>query len=391
MQKVIDVHTEEFGSQPEIVVKSPCLFDIMGERAWFFNDESLSMAVDMPLYVALSKRTDNVLRFYYYQQKERKKIPLSITKLRKEDKLANTVKAVLLGYENLGYKFSGFDVTFYSELLPNVGLGITNSFKVATAFAIKKLLKIRGNDTLLLQVLEFADKQFFDTGFFVSDVNTILFSKKNSCVLTTNAGKSYEVLPFNYKGMSIILTDAKIPRASMWNENSIFTEQNKKLLACLKIQRNSKIIYEDSLSEINDVFSRLTEDTRRRLISLMKENQTLLDGVDALRNSNFNRFAKSVNKSHELMRDAYSISCPEIDWLVKRVQELDLNNLPNVSTCSRITGRDFAHFTFSIMKDEFVESYMQKLQDYERIFGFHPTTYIVHPSEGISVMKDTGV
>jgi galactokinase len=90
------------------------------------------------------------------------------------------------------------------------------------------------------------------------------------------------------------------------------------------------------------------------------------------------------------MRDSYSISCPEIDWLVKRVQEFDLNNLPNITSCSRITGRDFAHFTYSIMKDEYVEPYMQKIQDYERIFGFHPTTYIVHPSDSISVVKDNG-
>lgn len=390
MKKVIDVHTEEFGSQPEIVVKAPCLFDIMGERSWFFDDETLSMAIDLPVYVALSKRTDNVLRFYYYQQNERKKIPLSITKPRKEDKLANIVKAILLGYANLGHSFTGFDVTFYSEILPSVGLGVNNAFKVATAFAIKKLFKIRGSDSFIIQILEFADRQYFDTDFYVSDVNTILFSKKNSCVLTTNAGKSCEVLPFNFKGMSIVLTDAKVPRASMWCEDSIFTEQNKKLLASLKTSRNSKIIYEDSISEINEVLADLTEDNRRRLICLMKENQNLLDAVEALKNTNLHSFAKVVNKSHELMRDAYSISCPEIDWLVKRVQEFDLNNLPNITSCSRLTGRDFAHFTYSIMKDESVESYMQKLQDYERIFGFHPTTYIVHPSDSISVTKDNG-
>ncbi len=390
MQKVIDVHTEEFGSPPEIVVKAPCLFDIMGERSWFFDDESLSMAVDLPVYVALSKRTDNVLRFYYYQQKERKKIPLSITKHRKEDKLANIVKSIILGYANFGHNFSGFDVTFYSEVLPSVGLGINTAFKVATVFAIKKLFKIRGSESFIIQVLEFADKHFFDTDFFVSDVNTILFSKKNSCVLSTNAGKSHEVLPFNFKEMSIILTDAKIPRASMWNEYSIFTEQNKKLLASLKIKRNSKIVYEDSISEINEVLSDLTIDNRRRLICLMKENQNLLDAVEALKNANLHNFGRAVNKSHELMRDSYSISCPEIDWLVKRVQEFDLNNLPNITSCSRITGRDFAHFTYSIIKDEYVEPYMQKIQDYERIFGFHPTTYIVHPSDSISVVKDNG-
>ena len=80
MQKVIEVHTEEFGSQPEIVVQSPSRFDLLGEYSCFFGDEVLSMAIDLPVYVAFSRRTDNILRFYYNQTKERKKIPLSITK-----------------------------------------------------------------------------------------------------------------------------------------------------------------------------------------------------------------------------------------------------------------------------------------------------------------------
>lgn len=390
MKKVIEVHTEEFGSQPEIVVRAPGSFHLMGEHSWFFDDKTLSMAVDLPVFVAISFRTDNTLRFYFHQQKERKKIPLSITKPRKEDKLANIVKAIIQGYVNEGYNLSGMDVTFYSEILPSVGFGITNALKTATAYGIKKLLKIRGNDDIILRVIKDGETNFFDSEFYVSDVNTALFSKKSSCVLTDNNDSSYEILPFKFDGMSIILTDTKVPFASMWTEDMLYSEENKNLLASLKTTRNSKLIYEDSISEINEVLSNVPEEIRRKLVCLMKENQMLLDTVDALKNDSLHNFAKNVTKSHELMRDSFLISCPEIDWLVKRVQEFDLNTLPNLSSCSRITGRGFARCTYTVIKDEFVELYMQKLQDYERIFGFHPTTYIVKPSEGVCISKENG-
>ena len=64
--------------------------------------------------------------------------------------------------------------------------------------------------------------------------------------------------------------------------------------------------------------------------------------------------------------DLFMISCPEIDWLVKRVQEIEQNSLLNLSSCSRIIAKDYSYCTYSIMKDEYVETYMQKLQDYER-------------------------
>ena len=195
-------------------------------------------------------------------------------------------------------------------------------------------------------------------------------------------------MPFKFDGMSIILTDTKVPRATMWSETSLYSEENKELMLSLKRKRNSQTIYEDSISEINDVLCNLSEEVRRRLICIMKENQNLIDAVDALKNSNLHNFAKIVNKSHELMRDLFMISCPEIDWLVKRVQEFDQNSLPALFSCSRITGRGFARCTYSIIKDEYVDSYMQKLQDFERIFGFHPTTYIVRPSVGASIIKE---
>ena len=390
MKKVIDVHTEEFGSQPEIVVRAPGLFHLLGEHSWFFDDKTLSMAIDLPVYVSISPRTDNSLRFFFYQSKERKKIPLSITKYRKEDKLANIVKGIILGYNAEGYSVSGMDVTFYSEITPSVDMGILSALKVATAFAIKNLFKIKGNNDLILKVIKNCEVDYFGTDFFVSDINTILFSKKSSCVLTNNGDSSFEVLPFNFDGMRIILTDTKVPRATLWSEDMLYSDVNRSLLSSLKTTKNSKLIYEESVSEINEVLSETSEAVRKKLICIMKENQLLLDSVDALKNTSLHNFDKSVNKSHELMRDSLLISCPEIDWLVKRVQEFDQSNSQNLCSCSRITGRGFARCTYTVIKDEFVELYMQKLQDYERIFGFHPTTYVVNPSDGVCIVKDNG-
>ena len=390
MKKVIDVHTEEFGSQPEIVVRAPGLFHILGEHSWFFDDKTLSMAIDLPVYVSISPRTDNTLRFYFYQTKERKKIPLSVTKYRKEDKLANIVKGIILGYNAEGHSVSGMDVTFYSEIAPSADMGIISALKVATAFAIKKLFKFRGNDSLILKVIKNCEVGYFGTDFYVSDINTIMFSKKSYCVLTDNGDSSFEILPFKFDGMSIILTDTKVPRATLWSEDMLYSDVNRNLLSSLKTTKNSRLIYEDSVSEINEVLSETSEAVRKKLICIMKENQLLLDSVEALKNDSLTNFAKFVNKSHELMRDSLLISCPEIDWLVKRVQEFDKNSLPNLTSCSRITGRSFARCTYSIIKDEFVDLYMEKLQEYERIFGFHPTTYIVKPSEGVCISKENG-
>ena len=102
---------------------------------------------------------------------------------------------------------------------------------------------------------------------------------------------------------------------------------------------------------------------------ILREIRRVNDTEDALKRSDFPFFSKIVYHSHESLRDLYEVSCPEIDWLVKRAQEQD-----GVLT-SRMTGHGFGGCTYTFIRDDFVEEYKKRLDDYERIFGFQPVIY----------------
>jgi galactokinase len=73
-----------------------------------------------------------------------------------------------------------------------------------------------------------------------------------------------------------------------------------------------------------------------------------------------------MNRSHEGLRDLYEVSCPEVDWLVKRALEID------GTLCSRMTGKGFGGCTITFIKRGAIEEYKKRLEEYERIFGFRP-------------------
>ena len=120
----------------------------------------------------------------------------------------------------------------------------------------------------------------------------------------------------------------------------------------------------------------------------MNEHKCVLDAETALRKNDFAAFARAVNRSHESMRDLYDISCPEIDWLLKRVQKLDENpdDLRNPVSCGRITGKGFGRCTYTFLRSSDIEKYEEKLLDYERIFGFKPEFHIVKPAKGVELV-----
>jgi galactokinase len=99
----------------------------------------------------------------------------------------------------------------------------------------------------------------------------------------------------------------------------------------------------------------------------------------ALNEKDEDTFTRAIYHSHEGLRDMFEVSCPETDWLVKRAQET-----PGILG-SRLTGRGFGGCTYALIRADMVGEYEKKFEDYERIFGFHPVSYEITPSNGARV------
>lgn len=390
MDQVTDAHCLEYETKPDVLVTAPGRFHLIGEHCWYFKDKTLSMAVNLPVYLAISVRNDSALRFYYPQLKERKRANISTLKYRREDRWANALKAIVFAFGECGFSCRGMNITVWSDILPSAGFGITTAIKVAMALAIRALFHPNCTDAQLLQIIDRGNRYFLNTGNFISDIYTAMYSQENSCILIDHSKNTYKAVPFDFKGYSIVLTDARVPRISLWNEDTVRIPENFLLLAELKNQKNGYWIYEESETEINDVLSAVSEETRRRLICIMKEHDCIMNAVPALESGNFQLFARMVNKSHEDMRDLFEISCPEIDWLAKRVLEFDpAATVRNPAACARITGKGFGRCLYTFMKTEDIDNYVQKLAEYERIFGFSASYYVVKPEKGAHVVECT--
>lgn len=391
MKAVNDAHAGEYQVMPDIVVKAPGRFHLIGEHSWFFKDKTLSMAVNLNVYIAVSKRDDSNLHFYFHQFNDRKKSSVTAIKLKKEDRWANVIKAMLFGFSSGGFQLSGMDFTVYSDILPSAGFGITSAIKAATVFAVNKLLSFNCSDAQLLSVIERGNKRFLGVNNYISDNFSAMFAKKNSLILTDHFKGSWDYIPFSFEGKKIFLVDTKVPRISVWNEESIFQPENVLLLGDLRETKNNVYggwKYNDNVTDINEVLSVVSEETRRKLLSVMREHQDILDAKDGIEKGDFFKFARAVNHSHETMRDLYNISCPEIDWILKRVNELEpnLDFVTQPVTCGRITGKGFGRCVYAIIRDDDDVVFKKKISEFEKIFGFHPDVYEVTASDGVGTV-----
>jgi galactokinase len=116
----------------------------------------------------------------------------------------------------------------------------------------------------------------------------------------------------------------------------------------------------------------------------VQEIRRVYDAVDALGRGDIGVLARTIFHSHESLRDLYEVSCPELDWLVKRAQETE------GSGGSRMTGKGFGGCTYAIIRNDYAGEYKKKIEDYERIFGFHPVITELKIASGGRVVRVKG-
>ena len=393
MKAVNDAHELEYGGKPDIVAKAPGRFHLIGEHSWFFKDKTMSMAVNLPIYVAVSKRDDTSIKFYFHQLNERKKASLTSLKMKKEDRWANAVKAIVYGFTSGGFTLGGMNITIYSETLPSAGFGITTAVKAAAAVAIKSLFELNCSDMELLQVIERGNRRFLQNNNYIADNFAALFSKKNNIIITDHFKNTWDYVPFNFEDKKVLLVDTKVPRVTVWNEETLHEPQFALIMGDLR-ERKPNIYggwrYIDDVTDINLQLSVVSEDIRRKLLSVLYEHNDVLAAREGIEKGDFFKFARAVNHSHETMRDMFNISCPEIDWILKRVNELEpnLDFVRNPVTCGRITGKGFGRCLYAIMREGDMDNFKAKIAEFEKIFGFHPDVYEVEPADGASIVKD---
>ena len=393
MKAVNDAHELEYGGKPDIVAKAPGRFHLIGEHSWFFKDKTMSMAVNLPIYVAVSKRDDTSIKFYFHQLNERKKASLTSLKMKKEDRWANAVKAIVYGFTSGGFTLGGMNITIYSETLPSAGFGITTAVKAAAAVAIKSLFELNCSDMELLQVIERGNRRFLQNNNYIADNFAALFSKKNNIIITDHFKNTWDYVPFNFEDKKVLLVDTKVPRVTVWNEETLHEPQYALIMGDLR-ERKPNIYggwrYIDDVTDINLQLSVVSEDVRRKLLSVLYEHNDILAAREGIEKGDFFKFARAVNHSHETMRDMFNISCPEIDWILKRVNELEpnLDFVRNPVTCGRITGKGFGRCLYAIMREGDRDNFKAKIAEFEKIFGFHPDVYEVEPADGASIVKD---
>jgi len=381
MNDLRSLHKLEFGTEPEVVASAPGTINLMGEHTDYNEGYVLQLGLNRSASVAISRRKDNSLRFYAADFNERKRTTIANLKYKREDRWANYSKGVLAELIQLGFTFRGVDISISGNVPQGIGLGSSSAIEVATAVAMKALFDFPLSESQIIQCASRAETEFMGLDSEITDPFASFIAREGNAVFLDLRTLEYSLIPLGFADAQFYVTNSSVPQVMIAPEIQERKNDCRECIEHLSSRRSGSALRDFTPHDLKTSMGVVPEAIRRVCLHVVQENQRVLEAKRALYSRDAERLGKLMNRSHESLRDYFEVSCPELDWLVKRATEID------GVYGSRMAGPGFGGCTITLLNPNALDRYRARLEEYERIFGFTAEAFLCEPARGAHIVE----
>ena len=302
---------ETFGEEADLVAAAPGRVNLIGEHIDYSDGFVLPFAIKDRTFVSARKRSDSTVRIASAQRRN-KIVTVDI----------NQVKPGLKGeWERyaLGVLWSigvtkGVDLMIDGHVPLGAGLSSSAALECSVATAMNHLFDMGFNLEELARLTQKAENQYVGVPCGIMDQSVSLMATQGSALLLDCRDLSTKNISFDVAshGLELLIIDTQAHHALTdggYAERRASCESVVAKLGITSLRELTIDQLEGSRALINE-----TEYVRAR--HAVTEMKRVLDCVEALKASDFEKVGQLINQSHISLRDDYTVSCPELDTAV---------------------------------------------------------------------------
>lgn len=381
-ETVLKKFEEIYGSAEDVnVYFAPGRVNMIGEHTDYNGGHVFPCALTIGTYAAVKKRTDRKLRFYSMNFESLDIIESSLDDLTPSDAAGwtNYPKGVMWAFAERGMKMDcGLDIVLNGNIPNGSGLSSSASLEVLTGFYLRDLYGFEVTNIDLAKIGQYSENNFNGMNCGIMDQFASAMGKKDNAIFLDTADLSYQYAPLVLDGAKIVVTNSNVKHSLVNSEYNVRRSECEKALSELQTVVKIAGLGDLTEEEFEEYKCAIKDEVRvRRAKHAVYENQRTIRAVEALKSNDLKLFGELMNASHVSLRDDYEVSCGEIDVLVEEAWKVD------GVIGSRITGGGFGGCTVSIVKDEAVERFKEKVgAAYKERVGKVADFYVVEIGDG---------
>ena len=383
-QKLLEKFIELFGNEGEAhVYFAPGRVNLIGEHTDYNGGHVFPCALTIGTYMAARTRADRKLNFYSMNFEELGVLESSLDDLtpKADGEWTNYPKGVIWAFEGRGMKLNcGLDIALYGNIPNGSGLSSSASLEVVTGYMLRDLFGFDVTNQDLALIGQYSENNFNGCNCGIMDQFASAMGKKDNAIFLDTSDLSFEYAPIVLDGAKIVVTNSMVKHSLVTSAYNDRRNESAQALKDLQQVCGIKTLGDLTEEEFETYKSAIKDDINRaRAKHAVYENQRTIKAVKALKDQDLETFGKLMNASHVSLRDDYETSCEEVDVLVDEAWKI-----PGVIG-SRITGGGFGGCTVSIVKDEAIDTFKEKLTAaYEEKVKKTPEFYVVSVGDGPS-------
>jgi galactokinase len=285
---------------------------------------------------------------------------------------------------NEGTEFSGMNITVEGNLLHADTQMVSTACSLGTCLALDALLGLKLSLSSQIRIAYQACTTFNNEVCSISDLLTMLNGKKETVLFYDLQHVTYKELPFPFTNKNeeyvAIIVDSKISPNAMREEIKSKRKAIDRAFKKLSEYKGGGFMRDFPESDLAARVVPLDEEDRHICEYILMESRLANDAASVLIEKDAVLYGKMMNRVQAGLRDLLEVTCPEVDWLTKRAGELG-GCLGSVQVANGFSGNIMV-----LLSKQALPSYIDRLEDYEHIFGFHPRWYVFEGSDSAKVV-----
>ena len=376
MSQIEKKFLETFGEEPDLVAAAPGRVNLIGEHIDYSDGFVLPFAIKDRTLVAARKRNDSTVRIASAQR--RNKIVTVDTSQVKPGLKGEWERYALGVLWAMGIK-EGVDLLIDGYVPLGAGLSSSAALECSVATVINHLFDLGFNLEELARLTQKAENQYVGVPCGIMDQSVSLMATQGSALLLDCRDLTTKNLPFDVasRGLELLIIDTQAHHALT---DGGYAERRA---SCESVVAKLGIISlrELTMQQLENSRALLTETEFLRARHAVTEMKRVLECVDALSNSDFEKVGYLINQSHTSLRDDYTVSCPELDTAVEAA-------LSAGALGSRMVGGGFGGSAIALIQASKTTETIKVIEKAFSSKGFKaPRFFTSLPSQGAELLS----
>jgi galactokinase len=374
---------ESFNAAPGHVFLSPGRINIIGEHVDYNNGYVLPAAIDKYVCLAISERIDTQCIIAAKDLDDVYQFDLNDDLVPVEKMWVNYFLGVLHQLKERGLRLRGFSVVFTSTVPIGSGLSSSAAVECGFAYALNDIFSLHIDKKDIALIGQKAEHTFAGVQCGIMDQFASVFGKKNQVIKLDCDTLEYDYHNADFKDYTLLLLDSKVKHTHLTSGYNDRRREVEEGLALIKKQFPEVATFRDcTAAHVDALHDKLGDTVYRRCHFVVSEIQRVLDAVDALEQSDFEKLGALMFETHDGLSTEYDVSCAETDFLVDAVRRDDK------VIGARMMGGGFGGCTINLVRKGYEDELTARVAaEYQEKFNIRIEAYKVNISDGTSKYK----